>query len=55
MILCKYQVNNEIVLMIEVVRTSETSVYFNESTLGCIQERYHLHIHRRENLESHIN
>jgi hypothetical protein len=40
-------------LMTEAVRTSETSVYFNEATRRCIPEGCHHQIHRRENLKSH--
>jgi hypothetical protein len=37
------------------VRTSETTVYFNETT-GCyIPEGYHLRTRRRENLKSHVD
>jgi hypothetical protein len=36
-----------------VVRTSETSVYFNETTRRCIPERSLLHIRLRENLKFH--
>jgi hypothetical protein len=39
--------------MMEAVRTSETSVYFNE-TIRYISEASHLHTCCRENLESHI-
>jgi hypothetical protein len=42
------------VLMMEAVRTSETSVYFNETTRRFISEGCHLHIRRRENLKSHV-
>jgi hypothetical protein len=37
----------------EAVRTSATSVNFNEITLRCIPEDY-LHIRRREKLKSHL-
>jgi hypothetical protein len=40
-------------LMMAVVRTSETSVYFNEITWRCIPERSLLHIRLRENLKFH--
>jgi hypothetical protein len=43
-----------IALMMEAVRTSETSVYFNETTQHCIPEGCHLHTRRGENLKSHI-
>jgi len=36
------------------VRTSETSVYCNETTRRYISEGSNLHTRRRENLESHI-
>jgi hypothetical protein len=36
----------------EVVRTSETWVYFNETTLCYIPESCHFHTRRRENLKS---
>jgi hypothetical protein len=39
--------------MMEAVRTSETSVYFNETTQRCIQEGYLPHTRCRENLKSH--
>jgi hypothetical protein len=42
-----------ITLMMDAVHTSETSVYFNETTRRYIAESYHLHIRRRENLKSH--
>jgi hypothetical protein len=38
----------------EAVRTSETSVYFNETTRRYIPEGYNPHTRRRENLKSHI-
>jgi len=40
--------------MMEVVRTSETSVNFNETTRRYIPEDSKLHTRRRENLKSHI-
>jgi hypothetical protein len=40
----------EILLMVEAVRTLETSVYFYETAQLHIPECYHLHILRRENL-----
>jgi hypothetical protein len=40
-------------LMMEVVRTSETSVNFKETTRGYIPEYSKLYTRRRENLESH--
>jgi hypothetical protein len=42
-----------IALMIEAVRTSETSAYFNETTRRYNTEYQHLHTGRRENLKSH--
>jgi hypothetical protein len=42
-----------IVLMMEAVRNSEMSVYFNSTTQRCIPESCHLHTRRRENLKSH--
>jgi hypothetical protein len=41
------------VLVMEAVRISETSVYFKETTRRCIPESC-LHTHRRENLKSFI-
>jgi hypothetical protein len=40
--------------MMEAVRTSETSVYSNETTLRYIPEGSQLHSRSRENLKSHI-
>jgi hypothetical protein len=42
-------------LMIEAVRTSETSVYSNETARLYIPEDSTLHNSRRENLKSHTN
>jgi hypothetical protein len=42
-----------IFLMMEAVRTSETSVYY-DTTRRNIPEGYHLCIRRRENLKPHI-
>jgi hypothetical protein len=39
-------------LVLETVRSSETSVYFNETTLSCMPEDCHLHTRRRGNLKS---
>jgi hypothetical protein len=39
-------------LMIEAVRTSETSVYFHDTTRRSIQEGCHLHNRRREKLKN---
>jgi hypothetical protein len=41
-----------IALMMEVVRTSETSVCFHEITGHFIPESCYIHIHLRENLKS---
>jgi hypothetical protein len=43
-----------IALMMEAVRTSWTSVCFNETTRRCMLQGCHLHT-RRENLKSHIS
>jgi hypothetical protein len=43
-----------IVLMMEAVRTSETSVNFNVTTRRYIPEDSKLHIRRLENLKSHM-
>jgi hypothetical protein len=44
-----------IAVMMEAVRTSETSVYFiNKTTRRYIPEGCHLHTRRRENQKSHI-
>jgi hypothetical protein len=43
-----------IAVMMEVVRTSETSVYFNETAWCNIPEGHHLHTRCRENLKSHM-
>jgi hypothetical protein len=40
-------------LMMEAVRTSETSVNFCETTQRNNSEGYHIHTRRRENLKSH--
>jgi hypothetical protein len=37
--------------MMEPVRSSETSVYLNETTRRYIPDDYHLHTRRRENLK----
>jgi hypothetical protein len=42
-------------LMMEAGRTSNTPVYFNETTRPCIADGCHLHNHRCENLKSHID
>jgi hypothetical protein len=39
--------------MMEAVRTSETSVYFSETTQRYIPESCYIHTRRCENLESH--
>jgi hypothetical protein len=41
-----------IVLMIEAIRISETSVYFHKTTWSYSPESSHLHTRRRENLKS---
>jgi hypothetical protein len=41
-----------IALMMEAVRISETSVYFNETTRRYVPEGYNLHTRRRDNLKS---
>jgi hypothetical protein len=41
--------------MMEAVRTSETSVYSNETTWRYIPEGSHIHTRRRENLKAHTN
>jgi hypothetical protein len=43
-----------IVLMMEAVHASETSVYFNETIRRYIPEDYQLHTRRRENMNFHI-
>jgi hypothetical protein len=43
-----------LVMMMEVVRTSETSAKFNVTTQRYIPEDSKLHTHHRENLKSHI-
>jgi hypothetical protein len=43
-----------IVLMMEAVRISETSVYSHEITRRYIQESCHLHTRRSENLKSQL-
>jgi hypothetical protein len=40
-------------LMMEAVRTSETSVYFNDITRRYVAESCHLHTRRRENMKFH--
>jgi hypothetical protein len=50
----KYCLHHQGALMMEAVRTSETSVYSSETTLRYIPAGYHLHTRRRENLKSHI-
>jgi hypothetical protein len=44
-----------IVLKVQAVRTSETSVYFNERTQRCIPQGCHVHTRRRESLKSHLS
>jgi hypothetical protein len=43
-----------ITLMKDAVHTSETSVYFSETTRRYIPEGYDLHTRRRENLKYHL-
>jgi hypothetical protein len=40
-------------LLIEAARTSETSVYFNETTLHYIPEGCNLHTRRHDKLKTH--
>jgi hypothetical protein len=49
-----YQGDEFIYLMMEAVRTYETSVNINVTTRRYIPEDSKLHIRRRENLKSHI-
>jgi hypothetical protein len=44
--------NRLIALTMEAVRTSETSVYFNDTTRRCIEETSVLDARRSENLKS---
>jgi hypothetical protein len=50
---CLHHQDDEYALIMEAVRTSETSVYFNETTRLFIPEGCHLHTRRLENLKSH--
>jgi hypothetical protein len=50
---CLYHQTDYMALMMEAVRTSETSVYFYEITRHCIPEGCHLHTHRHENFKCH--
>jgi hypothetical protein len=43
----------EVALIMEAVRTTETSVYFNETTRRYIPGRLSPHTRHRENLKSH--
>jgi hypothetical protein len=43
-----------IAMELEAVLTSETSVYFYQTTRRCIQEGYRLHTRRHENLKSNF-
>jgi hypothetical protein len=43
-----------ITLMMETVRTSETSVYFNETIRRYIAEKCLIHTRRRENVKSSV-
>jgi hypothetical protein len=45
-------VQSLVITLIEVLRTSETSIYFNETTRRYIPESCHLHTRRRANLKS---
>jgi hypothetical protein len=47
------EVSDEIALMMEAVRTSETLVHFNVTTRRYIPEDSKLHTRRRENLKCH--
>jgi hypothetical protein len=49
----KCNIMSFIALMMETARTSETSVYSNETTRRCIQQGFHLYTCRRQNLKSH--
>jgi hypothetical protein len=42
-----------IALMIQIVRTSQTSVYFNETTQRFIPQGYHFQTRHRKNLKTH--
>jgi hypothetical protein len=44
---------DKIALMLEAVRTSEMSVYFNKTTRRYIPDGCYLHTRRRENMNSH--
>jgi hypothetical protein len=48
-----FEVRTEVALMMEAVRTSESSVNFNVTTRRYIPEDSKLHTRRRENLKSH--
>jgi hypothetical protein len=48
----KYLVKFAFVLIMEVVRTSETSAYLYETTRRCISERWRLLVRRYDNLTS---
>jgi hypothetical protein len=48
------EVHTFISLMMETVRTPETSVFFNETTWFYIPEGCHLHTRRRENLKFQV-
>jgi hypothetical protein len=50
-----HQENVFIALMMEAVRTSETSVNFNVTTRRNIPEESKRHARRRENLKSHLD
>jgi hypothetical protein len=46
-------IRSMVVSMMEAVRTSETSIYFNQTTWRYIPESCRLYARRRENLKSH--
>jgi hypothetical protein len=53
--MCSASVRTAIIaLMMDAVRTSETSVYFNGATRRYIPQGYHIHTRRPENLKSLI-
>jgi hypothetical protein len=50
--MCSASVRTAIIaLMMDTVRTSETSVYFNGATRRYIPQDYHIHTRRPENLK----
>jgi hypothetical protein len=48
------EVDKRFALMMESVHTSETSVYFNETTRRYIPKSCHLHTRGRKNFKSHM-